>query len=531
VRIRIRDLCKSFATPVLKGVNLDLAEGSVLGLVGENGAGKSTLINILSGLLPKNSGTLELDGDAYSPNSMQDSIAAGLSLAAQELSLIENLSVGENILLKALPSKKSRLHHKDIRSKSRTLLELVGLPELDPRTPLSKLSLAQKQLVELAKALSSEARVLILDEPTAALTGPQAERLHEIIRERAQQGLSVIYVSHRLDDVLSVCDNVAVLRDGEIQLSCATEGLSRRDLIQAMSGKSLLEHENDQARTLGAERLRVDKLTTSDLPNPISLCCHRSEILGIAGLAGAGRSELLEAIYGLTKHTGGKVELTSDDGPSDCEIGRSEEGHSDVGHSDVGHSEGTNSCTHVIQSADQAVKLGMGLVAEDRKTQGIFASKSIAMNTTVAGLKRVANSWGKLLPKNEIRAVEHLIQHLRVKCDGPDQAINRLSGGNQQKLLIARWMHNKTQVLLLDEPTRGVDVGSKLAIHQQLRELRDQGASMIIVSSELGELTALCDNILVLSERKHVASFRRGEWSNDQILQAAFSEHTSARSA
>ncbi len=495
VRVEVSGLSKSFAGPVLNGVDLELAQGSIHGLVGENGAGKSTLINILSGLLEKDDGSIRIDGLPHSPRGMKEALASGVSLAAQELSLIENLSVAENILLKALPRGFFGLDLKQITHQSKELLELVGLEDISPEIQVSQLSLTDKQLVELAKALSTDARLLILDEPTSALTGPQADRLHEIIRERADQGASVLYVSHRLDDVLKVCDTVSVLRDGEIDLTSSSENLTTEDLIRSMSGQTLLSHRNDQQRTVGTPRLQVAGLQSADLPNPITLTCHKGEVLGIAGLAGAGRSELLQAIYGLADDRLGEVRLLDGDKSTP------------------------------LNSAKDAVKNGVGYVAEDRKTEGIFADKSVAMNTTLAGLDRISTGWGRLLPSRERQCVIELIDQLKITCEGPEQIINRLSGGNQQKTMLGRWIHSESDVWLLDEPTRGVDVAAKHAIHDQLRDLRDKGAAMIIVSSEIEELTVLCDRILVLSNRKLVASFDRGEWTNEAILHAAFSEY------
>jgi len=496
VRVNIQGLHKSFATPVLKGVDLQVGEGEILGLVGENGAGKSTLINILCGLLPPSQGLLQIDGEAYSPKNIRDAMRRGISLAAQELSLIDNLSVAENICLKALPARAGRIRRGELRRRAADLLALVGADQVPPDAMLAGLSLAEKQLVELAKALSADAGLLILDEPTAALTGPQAARLHDIIRARSRAGLSVIYVSHRLDDVLEVCDRVAVLRDGEIQCCRDSADLDVDGLIRAMSGVSPPGRAGDAERKLGPLCLEVSGLCGAGLPHPIDLRCHRGEILGIAGLAGAGRSELLEAIYGLGDRRGGRVALLDGDRRTE------------------------------IHSAHRAARCGIGLIAEDRKSQGIFADKSLAFNSTIAGLDRISGWLGRLLPRREKARTEQLIEALSVRCEGPAQPIGKLSGGNQQKLLLARWIHCDARVLLLDEPTRGVDVGSKLAIHDRLRALRDRGVAIILVSSELEELNALCDNILVLSKRKPAARFRRGDWSNDAILKAAFSEYT-----
>lgn len=499
--IEIKGLCKSFSVPVLKGINLKIKAGSIHGLVGENGAGKSTLINILNGFLKRDEGDIWLDGKIYNPKGVKCAMAEGFSLAAQELSLIQHLSIAENVVLKKMPHHYGVLNGESILNNAKQALENIGLIDVELSTPVSQLSLAQKQLVELAKALLSAKKLLILDEPTAALTGPQAERLHEVIRERAAQGTSVIYVSHRLQDVLDVCDTVSVLRDGEIQLTAESKDLNTQMLIELMSGRTFTEHKAAVRTVSHKPRIVVSNLTTKVLPHKLNFTCYSGEILGVAGLAGAGRSELLEAIYGLTSHTSGSVCLMKDDKST------------------------------FISSSRAAVKNGMAFVAEDRKTQGIFADKSIAMNTTIANLSLIANTWGVLRHKFEQQRVQLLIDNLQVKCEGPEQAINKLSGGNQQKLLIGRWMQAGSNVLLLDEPTRGVDPTSKQSIHDRLRTLSDEGASMIVVSSDIDELVALCDRILVLSERKHVATFSRGEWSHDAILQAAFSEHTAVRSA
>ena len=299
--------------------------------------------------------------------------------------------------------------------------------------------------------------------------------------------------------MLDVCDTVSVLREGVIQLTAASSTLNSNDLIRGMSGEDLLQHSEDEPRDTGSLRLSIEQLSSADFPEPISLQCHRGEIIGIAGLAGAGRSELLHAIYGLAADRRGRVVLSK----SGADV--------------------------LVDSASTAAKNGMALIAEDRKSQGIFSGKSISFNSTVAGLDRLSGNLGSILPRREQNVSEELIARLKIKCDGALQAIDRLSGGNQQKVLIARWLQSESDVWLLDEPTRGVDVGSKLAIHDQLRELRDQGAAMLIVSSELEELTALCDRILVLSNKKAVATFERGQWSKESLLAAAFSEHQGER--
>ena len=504
-RISVEGLCKSFAAPVLQDVRLEIADGSIHGIVGENGAGKSTLINIICGLLTADAGAIKLEGQDYAPESRKESINQGVALASQELSLIDTLSVAENIMLTVLPRKAITIDRNGVEQKARELMNMVALDSATLHKRVADLSLAQKQLVELAKALSmanEQARLLILDEPTSALTSTQADELHKIIRKKAENGLSVIYVSHRLDDVLEVCDVVSVLRDGEIQLTAPASTLDSDALIKAMSGEKLQSRGEQKIREYGDVRLDVFQLTTAELPNAISLQCHEGEVLGIAGLSGSGRSELLHGIFGLGVEQRGRVTL----------LGKEK--------NDI----------H-IDSATTAVKHGVALIAEDRKTQGIFASKTISLNTTVAGLGKFGSSLSRVVPAREMQVSEELIDRLKVKCEGPLQLIDRLSGGNQQKVLIARWLETKANFWLLDEPTRGVDVGSKAAIHEHLRQLRDQGAVIVIASSELEELTTLCDRILVLSNRKAVKTFKRGEWNRELLLEAAFSQHKGERLA
>ena len=498
-RISIKGLHKAFAEPVLIDVNLDIAPGSIHGLVGENGAGKSTLIYIISRLLESDRGLIFLDGKKYIAKSRRDSLDQGIALVSQELSLIDTLTVSENICLMALPNKYLTVDKKVLRDRTHKLIELVGLEHVSPHASVASLTLAEKQLVELAKALSlpeSRAKLLILDEPTSALSADQADRLHQIIKDRAAEGLSVIYVSHRLEDVLEISDTVSVLRDGEVVLQESADRLTRKTLIEAMSGEELLGRANEGTRKVGPLRLTVDSLSSPEFPKPISLHCHSSEILGIAGLAGSGRSELLHMIFGLGESRVGRVLL--------------EESGSQM----------------QITSPDRSVEYGMALIPEDRKTQGIFKEQSVSFNAMIAGLGK---GLGMLLSSREHRSIEDLMDRLNVKRNGPSQKIDKLSGGNQQKILMVRWLNTRANVWLLDEPTRGIDVNSKVGIHDQLRLLRDQGAALMVVSSDLEELMALCDRIMVLSEKTTVATFKRGEWTKEQLLEAAFSGKTNQK--
>lgn len=495
-RLHVRKVCKSFSSQVLDDVDLVVHAGSIHGLVGENGAGKTTLAKIIVGLEPADSGSLFFDTETYTPVNAADSLAAGIALCAQELSLVPDLSVTENILLHTASSRWQRIRRKSANALASALLQRVGLEHISPDTRVSKLSLAEKQLVEIAKTLATDAKLLVLDEPTSALTGPQSDRLHALLRELANAGVSVIYISHRLRDVLTVCDQISVLRDGKVIATKTNKEWEEKTLIRQMAGVDAdFDAGRNEAIRDAPIHLKVENLRTAELPHAISFSCRRGEILGIAGLAGSGRTELLHAIFGLHKRLAGSIKIHVDGVATE------------------------------IRNVRHAIKYGAGMVSEDRSKDGVFQDLTLAFNITVAGLERVANRLGKVIRLHEAGKVEKLVEELRVRSSGIEQKIRELSGGNQQKLMLARWLHCGSQLLLLDEPTRGVDVGAKLAIHEELVRLRESGVSIIAVSSELDELRQLCDRILVLSNRKLVSVIDRGTWSQEDILEAAFSEY------
>ena len=495
-RLVAKGISKSFATPVLQDVDLDISVGHIHGLVGENGAGKSTLAKIIVGLENADSGSLYLDGQPYQPNNTADSLRSGVVICAQELSLVDDLSIAENILLHTSTSSFRRIRRKDAEVNASKLLDLVGLERSNPRTRVSRLSLAEKQLVEIAKTFASEANLLILDEPTSALTAPQAEILHRILRDKARDGVTVIYISHRLRDVLTVCDRVSVLRDGEVRLTKDCGVLAEKELIREMAGEDAdFDATPRSTRDPAPIHLSVKSLRTLKLPNPISFDCRRGEILGIAGLAGSGRTELLNAIFGLDRRIAGNVMIHGEDSIAEP------------------------------RRPWQSIKCGVALVTEDRAKDGVFRDQALAFNVTIAGLGQISDRTTRLVRRKETGSVAQLIEALHIRSNSVDQKMRELSGGNQQKSMLARWLHCGSELLLLDEPTRGVDVTAKLAIHTELVRLRDAGITVIAVSSELEELQSLCDRIIVLSNRKLVTEFHRSNWSQEEILAAAFSEY------
>jgi ribose transport system ATP-binding protein len=493
-RLSISELSKSFSVPVLNDINLSIAAGEVHAIVGENGAGKSTFVNILAGLLQKDAGTMMLDGEIYAPANPRAAFAAGVSCALQELSTIGTLSVAENIAVRNLPHEMFVIAKGRLAEQAQDLMRRVGL-EVSPDMAAESLSLADRQLLELAKALSSQARLLILDEPTAALTGPQAKRLHEIIREVSAAGSSVIYISHRLDDVLAVANVVTVLRDGQVVASAPAATMSTAELLQYMSGGNPAR--NEKTRNLqqsSATVLAIENVTTDALPHPVSFNCSKGEIIGLAGLAGSGRSELLAALFGLVPLRAGHIDR--------CTVaGRTR-----------------------VRNAGQAVNLGMAYLGEDRQSMGLFRAQSVLLNMMVPGERTVSSVTRLIDGQAEAAAGADFVDRLAIKCEGLQQDVDQLSGGNQQKVLIARWLNCKAAIFLLDEPTRGVDVGTKNAIYELLFEIRDGDNAIVMASSEIDELMTVCDRILVLSRRKLVQTFFRGDWSEQDILATAFSE-------
>jgi ribose transport system ATP-binding protein len=490
-RLNIKGLCKSYNVPVLKGVDLNIQPGEIYGLIGENGAGKSTLINLLCGLASIDEGEVLLDGKAFCASGVKDAMQKGVSVALQELSLIDELNIAENVCLRQLPKRGLGINQGDIHQRTRKLMAKFGMAHLDSHQKVASLSLAQKQMIEFCKAVSEPASVLILDEPTASLSKEQSDLLHQHMHELASKGLSILYVSHRLQDVLGHCSTVSVLRDGLLVKTTPAEACDAQQLIQWMS-KGALSPSLKRAKVSEREVLQVEDCTSRALTHPISFTLRKGEILGLAGLAGAGRTELLELVYGLTPmHSGAVYRLLENDQRVE------------------------------VKDAAHAVSLHIGMLSEDRKQQGIFAQQSLAFNASIAKLSRVLKG-----PSISFKAlnnkVSEVFSNLTVKHDSYEQNIEELSGGNQQKVLLGRWLFADTQIFLLDEPTRGVDVATKALMYQKLEELKAQGASAIVASSEIEELFTVCDRIIVMSEKQISGHLNRDEFDNEKVLSLAF---------
>ncbi len=495
--LRGRGIGKTYATPVLAGVDFDLHAGEVLALTGENGAGKSTLSKIVAGLVQPTAGTLTLAGAAFAPASRQDAERQGVRMVMQELSLVPTLSVAENLLLGRVPHRFGFIRNEALDEAAARQMALIGLQDIDPRLPVSALGVGYQQMVEIARSLVGECRLLILDEPTATLTSREIDHLFHQIALLKARGVAIVYISHRLDELRQVADRVMVLRDGRHIDTRPMRALVQADIVRSMVGHDVHEGLDRAVRPRGRRALAVRALGRGSVVRDVSLDLHAGELLGLAGLVGSGRTELLRLIVGADRKDCGAVMLGESDAPAR------------------------------IASPVQAVRAGIGFVTEDRKSQGLLLPQSIRVNTTLANLGAVAR-FGWLRRDTERRAVEHLRELLRVRSDSIEQPVDQLSGGNQQKVVFARWLHRDCDVLLLDEPTRGVDIGARADIYAQIDGLAAAGKALLMVSSDLRELMAQCDRIGVMSAGRLVRIFERGQWTEQLLLEAAFSAYAAA---
>ncbi len=491
---------KSYAAPVLDGIDLDLHPGQVLALTGENGAGKSTLSKIICGLVDASAGQMTLDGQAYQPVSRTQAEALGIRMVMQELNLIPTLSIAENLFLEKLPSRFGWIDRKKLAEAARTQMEVVGLGELDPWTPVGDLGLGHQQMVEIARNLIGSCRCLILDEPTAMLTNREVELLFSRIERLRAEGVAIIYISHRLEELKRIADRIVVLRDGKLVCNDDIGRYSTEQLVQLMAGELTKVDLDAGHRRIGAPLLRVRGLGRAGVVQPASFALHAGEVLGIAGLIGSGRTELLRLIFGADRADQGEVFIGDGQQPAR------------------------------IRSPKDAVKAGIAMVTEDRKGQGLLLPQAISVNTSLAHLGRVSRG-GMLDHAAEADVARDYVKKLRIRSAGVAQAAGELSGGNQQKVVIARWLYRDCPIMLFDEPTRGIDIGAKSDIYRLFAELAAQGKGLLVVSSDLRELMQICDRIAVMSAGRIADTFSRDDWSQERILAAAFSGYVGRQEA
>lgn len=496
--LEMRSITKEFpGVKALDGVTFDLFAGEFHSLVGENGAGKSTLMKVLSGVYPFGTygGDIVIDGQVRQFKTIRDSEHAGVAIIFQELSLVKELTVGENIFLGKEPNKFGVINWSELYQKASKLLKDLHLP-IDPRTPVGNLGIGQQQLVEIAKALSQDAKILVLDEPTAALTESEVETLFTILRSLKERGVGMIYISHKLDEVFEMSDRITVLRDGKTVGTNDAKDLTKDKVIALMVGREVGDIFPQTSHQFGETAMEVRNLTTYDLDNPnkklvdnVSFSVKKGEVLGISGLMGAGRSELLMSIFGAWQ------------GKSAGEIlveGR----------------------PVFIKSPSEAIKNGIGFVTEDRKRFGLLLEQTISENMTLAGLKKISGAF-LTHRSRETAAARGSMQSLKVKANSPETVAGTLSGGNQQKVVLGKWLLTNPKVLFLDEPTRGIDVGAKQEIYSEINKLAKEGLAIVMVSSELPEVLGLSDRVLVLHEGKLTGEFSKTEATPEKVMAAA----------
>src|SRR5215203_618357 len=500
--LEMRSIVKEFpGVKALDGVTFDLFEGEFHSLIGENGAGKSTLMKVLSGVYPSGTyeGEIVIDGEVRQFKTIRDSEKAGVAIIFQELSLVKELTVAENIFLGREPNNFGLINWSELYRRAAKLLKDVHLP-IDPRTPVGNLGIGQQQLVEIAKALSQDAKILVLDEPTAALTESEVETLFTILRKLKERGVGMIYISHKLDEVFAMSDRITVLRDGRTVGTESALALTKDKVIALMVGREVGDIFPQTSHEFGETAMEVKNLTAYDLDNPnkklvdnVSFSVRKGEVLGISGLMGAGRSELLMSIFGAWQ------------GGSTGEIFV------------AGHKVS-------IGSPSDAIKNGIGFVTEDRKRFGLLLEQPILDNMTLAGLKRISGAFITHRLRETV-AAKSAMKSLKVKANSPVTIAGTLSGGNQQKVVLGKWLLTNPKVLFLDEPARGIDVGAKQEIYSEINKLAKEGLAIVMVSSELPEVLGLSDRVMVLHEGRLTGEFTKTEATPEKVMAAATGNH------
>jgi ribose transport system ATP-binding protein len=483
VILEMKDIRKSYpGVSALSGVTLCVRRGEIHGLMGENGAGKSTLIKVLAGATRPDSGTIHFDGHDYVGFSPSEAMALGIGVIYQEFNLIPFMSVAENVFLGNELVAGPLTRDAQMKKRTRALLDELGI-DIDPNAQVRQLTIAYQQMVEIVKAVSRKVKLLVMDEPTAPLSNREVDQLKLLISRLRAQGITIVYISHRLEEIFELTNAVTVLRDGSYIGTLETARVTRRELIAMMVGRSLTETYPAGAHARAETVLEVRNLSGNRFSN-ISFALKRGEILGISGLVGAGRTEVARAVFGADLVSDGEILVD----------GR----------------------VINIKSPKEATKAGIALIPEDRKQQGLLLSMSVGNNVTLAALSRFG-SFGFLNPSQEHRAARRQIERLAIKTPSVDQRVKLLSGGNQQKVVLGKWLETNARILIFDEPTRGIDVVAKQEIYRLMRELTAQGVSIIMISSEMPELIGISDRILVMSRGRIAGELAAAEFSQDRI--------------
>ena len=490
-RLEMSGISKSFGSvSVLSDVNLKVKHGEIHALIGENGAGKSTLMKILSGVHPKDAGQVYLNGEEINPKNTHDGQILGINVVYQELSLINDLSVAENIYLHKLGASQVWMNWKEINNDAQELLDSLGF-KIDSTATVRDLSIVQKQVVEIAKALSEDTKVLVLDEPTTVFDPTDTQKLFNNLFKLKERGISIIYISHHLEEIFKIADTVTVLRDGADTGSISVKETDTDAVIRMMIGRELNDLYPARDSEVGDSAIfEVKNLTAKDtLVHDVSFTVKPGEVLGIAGLGGSGRTETVKLIFGADKKKSGQLFL-----------------------------DGKEITTN---SPADAVGYQIGLVSEDRKEEGVFLPLSIRKNISVTNFKAISGKFGFLSTEKESKNVKELIEKLNIKTPTAETAVKNLSGGNQQKVALAKWLSIDSKVILIDEPTRGVDVGAKVEIYQLINEVARKGVGVVVISSDMPEIMGIADRILVMHEGTIYGELSKDQFSEENILRYA----------
>ena len=468
MNVEMKGINKAFGSnQVLKNAGFFLKDGEIHALMGENGAGKSTLMKILTGVYTKDAGTVLVDGQEVTNKSPQEAEKAGIVFIYQEMNSLFDLTVEENLFMgKEITKGFGICDKKAMRAKAREVMERMGV-NIDVGAVMSDLSVGQQQMVEICKALMADAKVLIMDEPTAALTQSETEVLFQVINSLREKGVSIVYISHRMEEIFELCDRITILRDGEYIDTKYIKDITMDDIVQMMIGREIGERYPKRDCAIGEEVFRVEGLSHEKYFKDVNFSVRAGEVLGVSGLMGAGRTEIMQAIFGNMPTTGGKLFIEGKE--------------------------------VTIRNPRQAIDAGIGFITEDRKTEGLLLEKSISENIEICNLGKVSNN-GVLSAKKRGDLVKRGIEEFRIKCFGPFHECNNLSGGNQQKVVLAKWIYTDPKILILDEPTRGVDIGAKKEIYSVINDLAAKGVAVIMVSSELPEVLGMSDRIMVVHE-------------------------------
>ena len=487
--LQLRSIAKSFGAVVaLKSANLTVRSNSIHALVGENGAGKSTLVKIIAGLYQRDAGEFLLKGEAVAFKSTAESKAAGIAVIYQEPTLFPDLSVTENVFMGRQPvGRFGRIDRTAMRTEVKGLFTRLGV-RINPDRRAEGLSIADQQIIEIAKAISLDARVLIMDEPTAALSGVEVDRLFTVARSLRDEGRAIVFISHRFDEVFALCDTITVMRDGQYISTDSIDSTSVDEIVRRMVGREVTNLFPKQAAVIGEAVLEVSDLTSAGVFHDVTFSVCSGEIVALAGLVGAGRSEVARAVFGVDKYDSGTIAVSGKRVPR--------------------------------RDPAAALALGLALVPEDRRKQGLVMESSVARNTTMS-IQRSLTKFGILRNTAENAAARIWASRLEVKTNALDTIAGTLSGGNQQKLVLAKWLATHPRVLIIDEPTRGIDVGTKAEVHRLLSELAGQGLAILMISSELPEVLGMADRVLVMREGRITAEFSRNDATSESVMYAA----------